>query len=115
MELKKTVVKKFQHYLFTNQFNTFEELLVCHFYHQTIRFFDMESTYTDWLRANFRQVREKPLLANYFSTSYLANKSTSDLTKIKFVYQLVQLLNFIKIKSIKNNSKKIWLSDKTYQ
>ena len=36
LELKKTIIKKFQHYLFTNQFERFEELLVCHFYHQTI-------------------------------------------------------------------------------
>jgi len=31
IELKKTVIKKFQHYLFTDQFNIFEELLVRHF------------------------------------------------------------------------------------
>lgn len=115
IELKKTVVKKFQHYLFTNQFDRFEELLVCHFYHQSIQLFDRESTYTDWLRVNFRQMRKTPLLAKYFSTSYLANKPISDLTKIKFVYQLVQLLNFIKIKSIKNDSKEFWISGQGYE
>ena len=57
---------------------------------------------------------KNPLLANYFSTSYLANKPISSLIKIKFVYQLVQLLNFIKIKSIKNDSKEFWVSGQDY-
>lgn len=115
LELKKTMVKKFQHYLFTNQFERFEELLACHFYHQTIQLFDMESNYTDWLRVNFRQVRKKPYLSNYFSTSYLYNKPISNLTEIKFIYQLIQLLNFIKIKSIKNGSKEILISGQGYE
>ena len=106
LELKKTMVKKFQHYLFTNQFERFEELLAYHFYHQIIQLFDIESNYNDWLRVNFRQVRKKPCLSNYFSTSYLYNKP---------IYQLIQLLNFIKIKSIKNGSKKILISGQGYK
>ena len=39
IELKKTVVKNFQHYLFTNQFETFEETITAHFYNQAVKLF----------------------------------------------------------------------------
>ena len=43
IELKKTVVKKFQHYLFSDQTEVFEELLTTHFYNQAIQLFDLEN------------------------------------------------------------------------
>ena len=52
----------------------------------------MESNYTDWLRVNFRQVRKKPYLSNYLSTSYLSNKPISNLTEI-----LINILKSYKI------------------
>jgi DNA relaxase NicK len=57
IELKKTLVKKFQYYLFTNQFEVFEKLLTKHFYNQAIRLFNLENSYCDWLLANFRHVK----------------------------------------------------------
>ena len=78
IELKKTVVKKFQHYLFTDQIKVFEELLTTHFYHQATQLFDLKSSYSDWLFANSRRVRTPPIheiLINYLSISYLTEKS----------------------------------------
>ena len=82
IELKKTVAKNFQHYLFTNQFETFEELLTTHFYNQAIQLFDIENSYCDWLLANFRHVKKPPVqevLINSLSTSYLSEKPIHDL------------------------------------
>ena len=116
IELKKTVVKKFQHYLFTDQLERFKELLTTHFYHQAIQLFDIESSYTDWLLANFRRVKKPPVqevLINSLSTSYLTEKPTHDLAKVEFLYRLVQLLNYIK--SLEGSSKSISMGDRTYQ
>ena len=99
IELKKTVAKNFQHYLFTNQFKRLEELLTTHFYNQAIELFDIEDSYCDWLLTNFRQVKtpvEQKVLVNYFSTSYLNKKPIHDLTEIEFIYRLIQLLNYLK-------------------
>jgi len=85
IELKKTVVKNFQHYLFTDQFDTFEELLTRHFYNQAIQLFDLENFYCDWLLANFRRVKKPPVqevFINSLSTSYLTEKPIHDLTKV---------------------------------
>jgi hypothetical protein len=116
IELKKTVVKNFQHYFFTDQFETFEELLTTHFYNQAIQLFDLENSYCDWLLANFRQVKKPPLeevLINYSSTSYLIEKPMHDLTKVEFFYRLIQLLNYIKC--LEGSSKSISMGDRTYK
>ena len=115
IELKKTVVKKFQHYLFTNQFERFEELLTIHFYNQAVQLFDIENSYCDWLLANFRRVRKPPvqeLLINSLSTSYLTKKPMHDLTEVQFFYRLIQLLNYIKC--LESSSKSITIGDLTY-
>lgn len=74
IEVKKDEVKRFQHDLFTGKFERFEELLTEHFYDQAIQLFDLENSYCDWLRSNFRRVRKLPseeVLVNSLSTSYL--------------------------------------------
>lgn len=48
LELKKSARKKFQYYLFLNQFEKWEELLIYHFYKETINKLDLNSSYTDW-------------------------------------------------------------------
>lgn len=81
IELKKTLVKKFQYYLFTNQFEVFEKFLTKHFYNQAIRLFNLENSYCDWLLANFRHVKnpmDQEILNNYLSTSYLTDKLVKD-------------------------------------
>lgn len=118
LELKKTLVKKFQYYLFTNQFEVFEKFLTKHFYTQAIRLFNLENFYYDWLLADFRHVKtpiDQGILNNYLSTSYLTNKLVKDLDEIKFFYRLILLLNYIK--SLKSASKLISMgdSDSTYQ
>lgn len=113
IELKKTVVKNFQHYLFTNQLEVFEELLTAHFYNQAISRFDLTNSYTDWLVASFRRIKKPPVQNNYLSTSYLTNKPVHDLGEIKFLYQLVQLINYIK--SLGNSSRSVSMGDRTYK
>lgn len=49
IELKKTLIKNFQHYLFINSFNIFEDLIVRHFYTQITKLFDVENPYCNWL------------------------------------------------------------------
>ena len=116
IELKKTLVKRFQHYLFTYQFKTFEELLTAHFYHQALQLLDLKSSYSDWLVANFRRVKRPPLqevLTNSLSISYLAGKYTNDLTKIEFFYRFIQLLNYLKY--LKGSSQLISMGDQDYK
>ena len=116
IEVKKDGVKNFQHDLFTGQFKRFEELLTEHFYHQAIQLFDIENSYCDWLRANFRQVKKLPIeevFINSLSTSYLAEKPLDDLAKVEFFYRLIQLTNYLK--SLEKSSKSISMGDRTYQ
>ena len=116
IELKKTLVKKFQYYLFTNQFEVFEKFLTKHFYTQAIRLFNLENSYCDWLLADFRHIKnpiDQGILNNSLSTSYLTNKLVKDLDEIKFFCLLILLLNYIK--SLKSSSKLISMGDNTYQ
>ena len=116
IEVKKDEVKKFQHDLLTGEFERFEELLAEHFYDQAIQLFDLENSYCDWLRSNFRRVRKLPseeVFVNSLSTSYLTEKPQHDLVKVEFVYRLIQLINYIK--SLKSSSKYISMGDRTYQ
>ena len=43
----------------------------------------------------------------------ILDKSENDLVKLKFVYRLVQLINYIK--SLKSSSKCVSIGDRTYQ
>lgn len=113
VELKKTVIKKFQCYLFANQFEVFEELLARHFYNQAVRLFNLENAYCDWLLANFRRVKTPVILPNYLSTSYLTGQPVTDLDDIRDFYRLVQLLNYLK--SLKGSSELIPMGDRTYR
>lgn len=116
IEVKKAGVKKFQHYLLRGQFEKFEELLAAHFYEQAVQLFDLEHSYCDWLRANYRQVRKLPIeevFLNSLSTSYLAEKPLDDLAKVEFFYRLIHLTNYLK--SLEKSSKSISMGDRTYQ
>ena len=116
IEVKKDEVKKFQHDLFTGKFERFEELLIEHFYDQAIQLFDLENSYCDWLRSDFRRVRKLPseeVFINSLSTSYLTEKPQHDLVKVVFIYRLIQLINYIK--SLKSSSKSISMGYRTYQ
>ena len=56
---------------------------------------------------------DQEILNNYLSTSYLTDKLVKGLDKIKFFYQLIQLLNYIK--SLKSSSNLISMGDKTHR
>ncbi len=68
----------------TEKFERFEELLAEHFYDQAIQLFDLENSYYDWLRSNFRRVRKLPsekVFVNSLSTSYLSSEGFSRVSK----------------------------------
>lgn len=75
--------------------------------------FNRENYYCDWLFINFKHVkksRDQKILNNYFLISYLIDKLLKDLNKIKFFYQLIQLINYIRF--LKNSFAFISMSDK---
>ena len=116
LEIKKDVGKKFQHYLFTSQFEKFEELLCEYYYDQSVQIFDTDNPFCDWLRANFRRVRKLPLgevLMNSLSTSYLTGKPLNDFNKVEFLYRLIQLINYLK--TLESSSQLILMGDRTYR
>lgn len=51
LEIKKAGVKKFQHYLFTGQFEKLEELLVEYYYDQSVQIFEIDHPFSDFLKA----------------------------------------------------------------
>jgi len=111
LELTKSVVKNFEFYLFSNQFEKFEELLSIHFYKQALTNFVMDSCYTDWLRGNFRNIRSSQTYENCLLTTYFRNISLETFQKQKFLYQLLQLLSYIRtLKSSVN-----WISNENYR
>ena len=96
LEMKKTVAKKFQHYLFSHQLEKFEEMLSKHFYKQAVKTFSVKSSYTDWLIDNFRRVKKTPIIADLLAATYLTDKPIDDLKKEKYLYKLLQLLSYIR-------------------
>ena len=90
LELRKSVVKNFEFYLFSNQFEKLEELLCIHFYKQALTTFMMDSSYTDWLRESFRKIRSTQTYDNCLIATYLNTIPLETLEKQKFLYQLLQ-------------------------
>jgi hypothetical protein len=111
LELTKSVVKNFQFYLFSNQFEKFEELLCIHFYKQALTTFEMDSPYTDWLRENFRKIRYSQVSENSLIATYLKNIPLETLEKQEFVYKLLQLLSYIQTLESSVN----WISNENYR
>ncbi|NES79939.1 hypothetical protein [Okeania sp. SIO1H4] len=111
LELTKSVVKNFEFYLFSNQFEKLEELLCIHFYKQALTTFVMDSCYTDWLRENFRNIRSSRRYENYLITTYFKTLPLETLEKQKFLYQLLQLLSYIRTLESSIN----WISSENYR
>ena len=111
LELTKSVVKKFEFYLFSNQFEKLEELLSIHFYKQALTTFVMNSCYTDWLRESFRKIRSTQTYENCLIATYLSNIPLETLEKQKFRYQLLQLLSYIRTLESSIN----WISNENYR
>ena len=111
LELSKSIVKKFQFYLFSNQFEKLEELLCIHFYKQALTSFVRNSVYLDWLRENFRNIRASQQYDNCLITTYFKNLPLETIEKQEFLYQLLQLLSYIQtLKSSVN-----WISNENYR
>lgn len=111
LELSKSVVKKFQFYLFSNQFEKLEELLCIQFYKQALTSFVKDSIYTDWLRENFRNIRSSRRYENYLITTYFKTLPLETIENQEFLYQLLQLLSYIQtLKSSVN-----WISNESYR
>jgi len=111
LELTKSVVKNFEFYLFSNQFEKLEELLCIHFYKQALTTFVMGSCYTDWLRESFRKIRSTQTYDNCLIATYLNTITLETLEKQKFLYQLLQLLSYIRTLESSVN----WISNEIYQ
>ena len=85
LELSKSIVKKFQFYLFSNQL--------------------------DWLRENFRNIRASQQYDNCLITTYFKNLPLETIEKQEFLYQLLQLVSYIQtLKSSVN-----WISNENYR
>ena len=111
LELTKSVVKNFEFYLFSNQFEKLEELLSIYFYKQALTTFVMDSCYTDWLRESFRKIRSTQTYENCLITTYLRNIPLETLEKQRFLYQLLQLLSYIRTLESSVN----WISNENYR
>lgn len=111
LELTKSVVKNFEFYLFSNQFEKLEELLCIHFYKQALTTFMMDSCYTDWLKESFRKIRSTQRYENCLIATYLSTIPLETLEKQKFLYQLLQLLSYIRTLESSVN----WISNENYR
>ena len=111
LEVTKSVVKNFEFYLFSNQFEKLEELLCVHFYKQALTTFVMDSCYTDWLRESFRKIRSTQRYENCLITTYLSKIPLERMEKQKFLYQLLQLLSYIRTLESSVN----WISNEKYR
>ena len=111
LELTKAGVKKFQFYLFSNQFEKFEELLSIHFYKQALTAVVVDSPYTDWLKKNFRKIRSSKMSENSLIITYLENIPLETLEKQKFLYRFLQLLSYLRT----IESSVSWVSKENYR
>jgi hypothetical protein len=97
LEIKLEVAKNFQFFLFAVQFERLESKLIQHYYSYITTKFDIQrSCYTDWVLENFRNIRFLHIPKNSFVKTYLTNMPLNRFTNQEFVYELFQLLSFIR-------------------
>ena len=71
----------------------------------------MDSCYTDWLKENFRKIRSTQTYENCLIATYLSTLPLETLEKQKFLYQLLQLLSYIRTLESSVN----WISNENYR
>lgn len=71
----------------------------------------MDSCYTDWLREGFRKIRSTQTHENCLIATYLSTIPLETLAKQKFLYQLLQLLSYIRTLESSVN----WISNENYR
>ena len=114
LELKKVVAKRYQHELFAQQFESFEQHLVVAFFEKATKSFDLTNPYLDWLKLNFRRIRKMSRQSEFrfsFEISYLANEPFQTYQEIEVFYRFLQFLNFLK----NRDSKKEFSGGKFYR
>ena len=92
LEIKKTGLKNFQYYLFSNQFQVFEELMVKQFYKQSLNLFIHDSCYTDWFMSNFRKTKKVDIKTNPLIGTYLKQIIFEC---EEYLFQFFQLLSYL--------------------
>lgn len=71
----------------------------------------MDSCYTNWLRESFRKIRSTQTYENCLIATYLSTLPLETLEKQKFLYQLLQLLSYIRTRESSVN----WISNENYR
>ena len=94
LELKNTLIKSFQSFLFNNQIEIFEQKLALHFYKLSINQIQLNSCYTDWLVSWIRQISKKPE-HNILETTYLENHRFLSFDERELIYNLFRVLAFL--------------------
>ena len=91
LEMKKTFIKFFQEFLFSNQTQIFEDKISTHFYTHSKKVLAIHDTYSDWLINHFRK-NDKP--TGSLVTTYLKDTNfTSYDQRVQF-FRLLQFLSF---------------------
>lgn len=97
LEIKLKTAKNFQFSLFAGQFEKLEYNLIRHYYlYITNKFEIQRSCYTDWMVENFRNTRILQIPKNSLVTTYLMNRFDNRLTDQEFIYNVFQLLSYIR-------------------
>ena len=107
LELKNSLVKSFQSFLFNNQIEIFERKLALHFYKLSINQIELNSLYADWPVSWLREIRQKPD-QNILEITYLENHSLLSFAEKQIIYNLFRLLAFLQ--SYKGKGKRIGTS-----
>jgi hypothetical protein len=95
IELKHRKTKLVQDYLFHNQLDVFEDILVIQHFQYSKRVLRLDSIYTDWV-VNFQRKHLGDPISRSLVTSYLKNIIISDQEEEKRFFHLLQFLSFIK-------------------
>lgn len=94
-----------------NQKKTQIKQLIQDLFQQALTTFVMDSCYTDWLRESFRKIRSTQTYENSLIATYLSTIPLETLEKQKFLYQLLQLLSYIRTLESSVN----WISNENYR
>ena len=111
LELKNSLVKSFQSFLFNNQIEIFERKLALHFYKLSVNQIELHSPYADWLVSWLRAISQKPD-QNILETTYLENHRLLSFAEKELIYNLFRVLAFLQ--SYKGKGKPIMINGDSY-
>jgi hypothetical protein len=98
LEVKRNCIKRFQHSFFQTNFEQFEKDLVYIFFQQSLKNFDINHSYLDWLKSDFRKIKSLYMENNTaLSLTYLeSDLLTHERNKLQDFYIFLQLLKFLR-------------------